>query len=240
MIKAAQEAEFLAAVRGLPFFGGRQESVFRAYCRLPALARFYLVPGGALSVLCGGALLWCEPAAAKEAALFLQSCGAAEVLSNLDTLPLLGYDRKECWVMAFEGEAAPGALKALRPEELLSLFTDRRGEERDEALSDLSVRFARGGLELWGLYEGETLTAALAAETAAGECYLSFVRTRDGAQRKGYGGALLRRAAARYRGLPCYLLCEADKRPFYEKNGFFAAACQWRYQKRDEKRAARS
>lgn len=231
MIKKAEEAGFLAAVRGLPFFGGRLESVYRAYRHLPALAQFYLLEGGAASVLCGGALLWCSPKEAEAAALFIKLSGVCEVLCNLDTLPLLEYDKTELWVMASQGGAEAGALRPLRPEQLLALWSEKQKQARDEALSDLSLRFMRGGLELWGYYQDETLAAGLAAETAAGECYLSFVRTADEKRGTGCGGELLRRTAARYRHMPCYLVCEADKRGFYENNGFFAAARQWRYTK---------
>lgn len=231
MIHQCDETAFLAAVKGLPFFGGRMESICKAYSHLPSLSSLYLLDSGALATLGGGALLFCGEQEKEEAAFFLQMLGIAEVISNEGELALDGYQKTPLCVMTAQTDGEAGALVPLRPEQLLALWTEKTGEERDEALSDLSLRFAVGSLSVWGITEEDEVISAVCADVTGGECYMSFGRTRDDRKRRGYASLLFQRIQAHYADMPVYLVCEESLRAFYEKNGFMMAAQQWRYQK---------
>ena len=221
-LNESNRPQFLAAVRGRPYFGDILPVHLAVFGRSGALMRFYVADGSAAVQLKGRSAVLCGTYDAEETGAFLRMQGVRYVNA---------------------GGAAPAGYSPLYALHNLVLakaaeVTDfmMRGEDDpgawDNFYSELCTKLARGAAEVWAVRrEGALVSTAGAYALSPDTAYLAAVETLEALRGQGIGGWLTGLLAADLaaRGRRVALSCKKERLNFYHRLGFAAEDTVQRY-----------
>ena len=233
--------QFLAAVRGRPYFGDILPVHLAVFGRSGALMRFYVADGSSAVQLKGRSAVLCGTYDAEETGAFLRMQGVRYV--NAGGAAPAGYSPLYALHnLVLAKAAAPPCPDAVRltldrapaPAEVTDFMM--RGEDDpgawDNFYSELCTKLARGAAEVWAVRrEGALVSTAGAYALSPDTAYLAAVETLEALRGQGIGGWLTGLLAADLaaRGRRVALSCKKERLNFYHRLGFAAEDTVQRY-----------
>ena len=233
--------QFLAAVRGKPYFGDILPVHLAVFGRSGALMRFYVADGSAAVQLKGQSAVLCGTYDAEEVGAFLRMQSVRNV--NASGAAPAGYRRLHAlYNLALEKAVVPPCPSAAHltldrapaPSEVTDFMM--RGEDDsgawDNFYSELCSKLARGAAEVWAVRrDGKIVSTAGAYALSPDAAYLAAVETLEALRGQGIGGWLTGLLAADLaaRGRRVALTCKEERLRFYGRLGFLPEDTVWRY-----------
>lgn len=195
-LNESNRPQFLAAVRGRPYFGDILPVHLAVFGRSGALMRFYVADGSAAVQLKGRSAVLCGTYDAEETGAFLRMQGVRYV--NAGGAAPAGYSPLYALHnLVLAKAAAPPCPDAVRltldrapaPAEVTDFMM--RGEDDpgawDNFYSELCTKLARGAAEVWAVRrEGALVSTAGAYALSPDTAYLAAVETLGSAARAGH------------------------------------------------------
>ena len=225
-LNESNRPQFLAAVRGRPYFGDILPVHLAVFGRSGALMRFYVADGSAAVQLKGRSAVLCGTYDAEETGAAPAGYSPLYALHNLVLAKAAAPPCPDAVRLTLD--------RALAPAEVTDFMM--RGEDDpgawDNFYSELCTKLARGAAEVWAVRrEGALVSTAGAYALSPDTAYLAAVETLEALRGQGIGGWLTGLLAADLaaRGRRVALSCKKERLNFYHRLGFAAEDTVQRY-----------